>query len=206
VPHQGAIPLALVALVLITACGSRGAAASLAGTVEDSAGRPLAGAAVVVGDGSVRRADLTDASGTYRFDRLATGRVPVHVFAPGMIYDPGHGLHPLSPGANTFDVRLSAQQPGTGPSFVGDSTAKVSGTVVELSVQVEAGPGVPGGTELLALDAADGVAVLLRRSASGIASAEIPRAQVPAGVVWRFIATDNACQETPAFPSARTAE
>jgi carboxypeptidase family protein len=192
-----------VALLLLSGCGGRAATATLIGTVADSRGRPLAGAAVVVGEGSTRRGVITGANGDYRFDVLPTGRIPVEVFAAGMIYDPGHNLQPLSAGANTYDVRLTTQPAGAGPRFRGGPTAQVSGSVVHLQVQIDAGPGSPVGSDLLAVDSDDGVAVQLSRSASGIASADVPRSTVRDRASWRFVGTDNACQETPTFPAAQ---
>ena len=206
--RRTAAPFSLAGIVLpvllFAGCAARTQSASLTGVVEDNAGRPVAGAAVVVGAGPVRRGVMTGQTGTYHFDSLPTGGVAVHVFGPGMIYDPGHRLQPLIKGANTYDVRLVAQRPDAGPRFGGDPVVAMSRTTVHLEVKVDAGPGSPVGSELLAIDSADGVAVLLHRDATGVASAEVRRGEVDAHGEWRFIATDDSCQETPTFPAARS--
>ncbi|MGI8848261.1 MAG: carboxypeptidase-like regulatory domain-containing protein [Candidatus Dormibacteria bacterium] len=91
--------LALLAVAL-AACGSTSSAdsASVSGRITDSSGHAFANAVVVVGEGATRRAVITGPSGTYAFAGLPTGAVSVHTFAPGAIYDPGHGLRPFSPG------------------------------------------------------------------------------------------------------------
>lgn len=188
-------------MLLVSGCQGA-ASADLSGTVADIGGHPLSGAAVVVGDGSIRRGVITGAGGTYHLGGLPVGRIPVHVFAPGMIYDPGHHLRALTAGANTDDVRLAAQRPDAGPRFRGDPIAATLGGLVHLQVQVDPGPGSPVGSELLAIDSTDGIAVLLARSAWGMTSAEIDRSKIGDGAEWRFIATDDACQESPTFPRA----
>lgn len=197
-------PLAIAATTLAcSACGSSNDA-TITGKIADSAGQPLPDAVVVVGDGQTRAAQVTKHDGTYSIDDQRTGNTPVHVFAPGFIYDPGHSLKSLNSGTNTYDVRLKPQPNSRGPRFSGDPTVTVSGKRVQLQAPIVAGPGSPVGSELLAVDVSDNFALVLTMSGSGSATANVPRSKVSANAQWLFIATDDACQESNTFPSATT--
>jgi hypothetical protein len=197
-------PLAMAAAtVTFTACGSSNDA-TIAGKIADSAGQPLPDAVVVVGDGQVRTAQITKHDGTYSIDNQRTGTTPVHVFAPGFIYDPGHQLKSLNSGTNSYDVRLKPQPNDRGPRFSGDPTVTVAGKTVQLQAPIVAGPGSPVGSELLAVDVNDSFAVLLTMNGSGAATGSVARSKVSANAQWLFIATDDACQESNTFPSATT--
>lgn len=194
----------LLMAFFVGACGSeRPVTASVVGRITDASGQVIPDAVVVVGDGPTRRAAVTGTSGTYSFDGLSPGQVSVHVFAPGVIYDAGHGLRPFMPGKTTYNVSLRANPPSLGPTFVGIPTVSRSANRIHLSIDMEPGPGSPVGSELLAVDASDDIGVLLHRGPSGVASGEVP---VPASgptVEWRFLATDDACQSSTSFPTAR---
>jgi Carboxypeptidase regulatory-like domain len=194
--------IVLFAVIVAASPGGTVRYASLTGTVADRAGHPLSGAAIVVGDGTLRRATVTDTNGRYHLDDLRLGRSSVHVFAPGKIYDAGHQLPPLRPGTNRHDVRLEAQPPRAGPRFRRDPTAAFVGRTLHLQAAIDPGPGSPVGDELLAIDTTDHIAVLLRRSPSGIASAQIRHPDAYADAAWIFVATDKACQEALTFPVA----
>lgn len=187
-----------------SACGG-GTDATITGKVADSAGQPIPGAVVVVGDGSLRSATVTGGDGSYSLSNQPTGDTPVHVFAPGFVYDAGHNVKSLQSGNNTYDTKLKPQRSGAGPRFNGDPSATVSGANVQLQAPIVAGSGSPIGSELLAVDAADGHAVLLTLSGSGTASGSIAKSKVKPNAQWLFIATDDACQESPTFPTAQTA-
>ena len=197
-------PTIAITLLSLAACGGGSNDASLTGKIADSDGQALPGAVVVVGDGAVRTAVVVGHDGTYSLDNIATGNTPVHVFAPGFVYDPGHQLPSLNSGSNTYDVRLKPQPSGHGPTFTADPTVTRSGSSYQLQAPLQAGPGSPVGDELLAVDVTDGFAVLLSNGASGTASGTIAKSKVHSGAEWLFIATDNACQESPTFPSAQT--
>jgi hypothetical protein len=185
-----------------SACGG-GTDATVTGRVADSAGQPLPGAVIVVGGGSVRGATVAHSDGTYSLSNQPTGDTPVHVFAPGFVYDAGHTVKSLNSGANTYNPKLKPQRGGAGPRFGADPTVTVSGSTIHLRAQIVAGPGSPVGSELLAVDVADGRAVLLTMS-GGTATGSIATSQVHPHAQWLFIATDDACQESTTFPTAQT--
>ncbi|MBV8527501.1 MAG: carboxypeptidase regulatory-like domain-containing protein [Candidatus Dormibacteraeota bacterium] len=197
-------PSIAVTLVAVAACGGGGNDASLSGKIMDSAGQALPGAVVVVGNGSRRTSVVAAHDGTYSLNNVATGNTPVHVFAPGFVYDPGHNLKSLNSGDNAYDVRLKPQPAGRGPSFTADPTITSQGSSYSLQAPLQAGPGSPVGDELLAVDVTDGFAVLLTAGGSGTATGSIAKSKVHSGAQWLFIATDDACQESPTFPSAQT--
>ena len=197
-------PTIAVTLAAMAACGGGSKDASLSGKIADSAGQALPGAVVVVGDGSVRTSVVVGHDGTYSLNNLATGNTPVHVFAAGFVYDPGHNLKSLNSGDNAYDVRLKPQPAGHGPTFTADPTVTTQGSSYSLQAPIQAGPGSPVGDELLAVDVTDGFAVLLTSGGSGTATGSIAKSKVRSGAQWLFIATDNACQESPTFPSALT--
>ena len=197
-------PTIAVMLASMAACGGGSNDASLHGKIADSDGQALPGAVVVVGNGSVRTSVVVGHDGTYTLSNIATGNTPVHVFAPGFVYDPGHALKPLNSGDNTYDVRLKPQPAGHGPTFTADPTITTQGSSYQLQAPLQAGPGSAVGDELLAVDVTDGFAVLLTRGASGTATGSIAKSKVHGAAQWLFIATDDACQESPTFPSAQT--
>lgn len=197
-------PTIAVTLASMAACGGGSNDASLSGKIADSDGQPLPGAVVVVGDGNVRTAVVVGHDGTYSLDNLATGNTPVRVFAPGFVYDPGHNLKALNSGSNSYDVRLKPQAAGHGPVFTADPTISVQGSSYQLQAPLQAGPGSPLGDELFAVDVTDGFAVLLTSGGSGTATGSIAKSKVHSAAQWLFIATDDACQESPTFPSAQT--
>lgn len=203
VPRWLVSPTIAVALASMAACGGGSSDASLSGKIADSDGQALPGAVVVIGDGSVRTSVVVGHDGMYSLSKVATGNTPVHVFAAGFVYDPGHNLKPLNSGANTYDVRLKPQAAGHGPTFTADPTITTQGSSYQLQAPIQAGPGSPIGDELLAVDVTDGFAVLLT-GGSGTATASIAKSKVHSAAQWLFIATDNACQESPTFPSAQT--
>jgi hypothetical protein len=159
---------------------------------------------VVAGSGNVRSSVVVGHDGTYSLSNVATGNTPVHVFAPGFVYDPGHNLKSLNSGDNAYDVRLKPQAAGKGPTFTADPTITAQGSVYRLQAPIQAGSGSAVGSELLAVDVTDGFAVLLSSGGSGTASGSIARSKVRSAAQWLFIATDDACQESPTFPSAQT--
>jgi hypothetical protein len=187
----------------VAACGSSNDA-SLSGKIADSAGQPLPGAVVVAGDGATRKAAVAGHDGSYSLDSVATGSTPVHVFAPGFVYDPGHQLKSLNSGDNTYNVRLKPQRAGHGATFTAEPTVTILGMNLQLQAPIQAGPGSLVGSELLAVDIPDGFAIVLNNGGSGTASASIATSKVHANAQWLFIATDDACQESPTFPSAQT--
>ena len=193
-----------MAALAFTACGASSNDASISGKITDSAGQALLVAVVVVGDGQIRPATVVKHDGTYNFDNQATGNTPVHVFAPGFVYDPGHNLKSLNSGPNTYDVRLKPQPGDKGPRFTADPTVTRQGSQLNLQAPIQAGPGSPIGDELLAVDVTDHFAVLLTYGGSGAASGSVASKKVSANASWVFIATDNACQESPTFPFATT--
>lgn len=193
---------AITALALSGCGGSNDA--TISGKIMDSDGQPLPGAVVVVGDGTLRAATVTKGDGTYSISNQPTGNTQVHVFAPGFVYDPGHNLKSLNSGSNEYDVKLEPQRAGAGPRFQGDPTATVSGSNIQMQARIVAGSTSPVGSELLAVDAADGRAVLLTLSGLGTADGSIAKSKVRPNAQWLFIATDDACQETPTFPTAQT--
>ena len=195
--------IAVTILLSLAACGSSNDA-SLSGKIADSAGQPLPGAVVVVGDGAMRKAVVVGHDGNYSLDNAATGNTPVHVFAAGFVYDAGHQLKSLNSGDNTYNVRLKPQPAGHGPTFTADPTVTVNGKTLDLKAPLQAGAGSPIGSELLAVNVTDGFAVLLTGGGSGTATASIAKSKVHANAEWLFIATDDACQESPTFPSAQT--
>ena len=197
-------PTIAVTLASVAACGGGSNDASLSGKIADSDGQALPGAVVVVGDGGVRTSVVVGHDGTYSLSNIATGNTPVHVFAPGFVYDPGHNLKSLNSGDNSYDVRLKPQPAGHGPTFTADPTVTTQGSSYQLQAPLQAGPGSPVGDELLAVDVTDGFAVLLSNGASGTATGSIAKSKVHSGALWQFIATDDACQESPTFPSAQT--
>lgn len=203
VPRWLVSPTIAVALASMAACGGGSSDASLSGKIADSDGQALPGAVVVIGDGSVRTSVVVGHDGMYSLSKVATGNTPVHVFAAGFVYDPGHNLKPLNSGANSYDVRLKPQAAGHGPTFTADPTITTQGSSYQLQAPIQAGPGSPIGDELLAVDVTDGFAVLLT-GGSGTATASIAKSKVHSAAQWLFIATDNACQESPTFPSAQT--
>ena len=196
-------PTIAVTVLFLAACGSSSNDASISGKIADSDGQAIPGAVVVAGDGDIRTATVTAHDGTYSMSNIATGNTQVHVFAAGFIYDPGHTLKPLNDGDNTYDVRLKPQQAGNGPTFTADPTIKLNGSSYQLTAPIQAGPGSPVGDELLAVDVTDGFAVLLTNGGGG-ATATVAKSKVHDNAQWTFIATDNACQESPTFPSATT--
>lgn len=197
-------PTIAVTLASMAGCGGGSNDASLSGKVMDSAGQALPGAVVVVGNGSTRTAVVAGHDGTYSLHNVTTGNTPVHVFAPDFVYDPGHNLKSLNSGDNNYDVRLKPQPAGHGPVFTADPTITTQGSSYSLQAPLQAGPGSPVGDELLAVDVTDGFAVLLTSGGSGTATGSIAKSKVHSGAQWLFIATDNACQESPTFPSAQT--
>lgn len=197
-------PTIAVTLASMAACGGGSNDASLSGKVMDSAGQALPGAVVVVGNGNTRTAVVVGHDGTYSLNNVATGSTPVHVFAPDFVYDPGHNLKSLNSGDNSYDVRLKPQPAGHGPVFTADPTITAQGSSYSLQAPLQAGPGSPVGDELLAVDVTDGFAVLLTSGGSGTATGSVAKSKVHSGAQWVFIATDNACQESPTFPSAQT--
>lgn len=191
-----------MSILLVTGCGgARTGDANISGKITDSDGQNLPDAVVVVGDGQIRAAAVTDRQGGYTVNNQLTGNTPVHVFAPGFVYDPGHQLKPLSSGDNQYDVKLTPQRSGVGPTFAADPTITLSGATLQLSAQITAGPGSPVGSELLAVDVTDGFAVLLNQGGAS-ATGTVARKKVSADAAWIFIATDDACQESTTFPSA----
>ena len=197
-------PAVLVAALAFSACGGSSNDASISGKITDSAGQALPVAVVVVGDGQIRPATVVKHDGTYTFDNQPTGNTPVHVFAPGFVYDPGHNLKSLASGANSYDVRLKPQPSDRGPRFTADPTVTRQGSQLNLQAPIQAGPGSPIGDELLAVDVTDHFAVLMTHGGSGAASGSVASKKVSAGASWVFIATDDACQESPTFPFATT--
>lgn len=187
--------------LVLSACGASSPDANISGKIADSAGQALPDAVIVVGDGQIRKATVTNTHGDYSLSNQLTGNTPVHVFAPGFIYDPGHGLKSLNSGDNTYNVRLNPQPAGSGPTFSGDPTISVSGSMLNLQAPITAGSGSPIGSELLAVDITDGFAVLLNQGGSG-ASGSVAKKKVSTTAAWIFIATDDACRESTTFPSA----
>ncbi|MEO5929435.1 MAG: carboxypeptidase-like regulatory domain-containing protein [Candidatus Kapaibacterium sp.] len=75
-----------LALFLIAGALNAQSGGTLAGTVQDSIGRPVHGAMVIVSGGrrSPRRLRLSQSSDAYRIDGIPAGRYVVRVEAPGM--------------------------------------------------------------------------------------------------------------------------
>ncbi|MGH7685439.1 MAG: carboxypeptidase-like regulatory domain-containing protein [Candidatus Dormibacteria bacterium] len=197
-------PAVVVSALAFTACGGSSNDASISGKISDSAGQALPVAVVVIGNGQIRTATVVKHDGTYSFDDQPTGNTPVHVFAPGFVYDPGHNLKSLNAGTNSYDVRLNPQPSDKGPRFTADPTVTRQGSELNLKAPIQAGPGSPIGDELLAVDVTDHFAVLMTNGGSGNATGSVAGNKVSANAGWVFIATDNACQESPTFPFATT--
>ena len=79
----------LVALAVASAADAKVAIGTLAGTVLDAKGKPVAGATVTMqtSDGSRPYATHTDANGHFEFKRYETGQYDVRAYAHGMFSD-----------------------------------------------------------------------------------------------------------------------
>jgi len=103
--------LAIATLALAAAANDRVPVGTLAGTVLDAAGKPVADASVTIqtSDGLHPHATHTDASGHFEFARWATGQYDLRAYANGVFSEWQKRIVIRSKKTTQIVLRLAAQ-------------------------------------------------------------------------------------------------